>query len=143
MLLPPGYLDLAFFWQSHLLMSSAGSLPLFPQKSMLLHCGSLWDLFVANARLSSSPATMQQCFSHARYGTVVPCQSWCTCSSAGSNETCESACRYHSLGISTENKLSTDTKRQQRVAERKFQRMRLATEMRGNVNRNLPRNVPY
>ena len=52
-------------------------------------------------------------------------------------------CRYHSLGISTENKLSTDTKRQQRVAERKFQRIRLATEMRGNVNRNLPRNVPY
>ena len=47
------------------------------------------------------------------------------------------------LGISTENKLSTDTKRQQRVAERKYQRMRLLTEVRGNVNRNLPRNVPY
>ncbi|CAL5221753.1 g4005 [Coccomyxa viridis] len=50
---------------------------------------------------------------------------------------------YHMLGISTENKLSTDTKRQQRVAERKFQRMRLLTEMRSNVNRNLPRNVPF
>ena len=47
------------------------------------------------------------------------------------------------LGISTENKLSTDNKRQQRGAERKFQRMRLLTEMRSNVNRNLPRNVPF
>lgn len=55
----------------------------------------------------------------------------------------EAVCRYHMLGISTENKLSTDTKRQRRVAERKYQRMRLLTEMRGNVNRNLPRNVPY
>lgn len=47
------------------------------------------------------------------------------------------------LGISTENKLSTDVKRSQRVAERKYQRVRLLTELRSNVNRNLPRNVPY
>jgi len=52
-------------------------------------------------------------------------------------------CRYHMLGISTETKLSVVAKRQERVAERKGQRMRLLTEMRSNVNRNLPRNVPY
>lgn len=51
--------------------------------------------------------------------------------------------RYRLLGIGTQTEPTNEAKRQQRNAQKKFERMRLRTEMRANVNRNLPRNVPY
>lgn len=51
--------------------------------------------------------------------------------------------RYRLLGIGTQTEPTNEVKRQQRNAQKKFERMRLRTEMRANVNRNLPRNVPY
>ncbi|CAL8468832.1 g8373 [Coccomyxa elongata] len=51
--------------------------------------------------------------------------------------------QYRLLGIGTQTEPTNEVKRQQRNALKKFERMRLRTEMRANVNRNLPRNVPY
>lgn len=47
------------------------------------------------------------------------------------------------LGIATDVTPEKDAKRQQQRAQRKFDRLRLNTELRANVNRNLPRNVTY
>lgn len=51
--------------------------------------------------------------------------------------------RYRMLGIATDVTPEKDAKRQQQRAQRKFDRLRLNTELRANVNRNLPRNVTY
>ncbi|KAK9831427.1 hypothetical protein WJX81_003930 [Elliptochloris bilobata] len=50
--------------------------------------------------------------------------------------------QYRALGIATESAVPEAEKRAQR-ARRRTERLHLNTAMRGNVNRNLPRNVPY
>ena len=55
---------------------------------------------------------------------------------------CFSGCRYRALGIATESAVPEAEKRAER-SRRRMERLHLNTAMRGNVNRNLPRNVPY
>lgn len=55
---------------------------------------------------------------------------------------CPTGCRYRALGIATESAVPEAEKRAER-SRRRMERLHLSTAMRGNVNRNLPRNVPY
>ncbi len=50
--------------------------------------------------------------------------------------------RYRALGVAVKEPEDKEEKRVQRLAKR-FDRISMRTAMRGNVNRNLPRNVTY
>lgn len=58
------------------------------------------------------------------------------------------SCRYRSLGVALlesggASREEKQFRKQTKAIQQKFDRLRLRNDMRSNVNRNLPQNVPY
>ena len=55
---------------------------------------------------------------------------------------CALHCRYRALGLETSKPEDSEVKRVQKL-QKKFDRLHLKNDMKSNVIRNLPQNVPY